>query len=76
MTPQTYKEAVPSEEDSLWDRLSKLYVRICSVGDEIYSAGSGVGVLHKRIDGLEASVFQLRKDCELIKQDLLKSRSS
>lgn len=70
--PQTYRDdPEPSGDDDLWERLTKLYERICSVGDQIYSAGSGVGILHKRIDSLEASVFALRRDCDEIRRLLM-----
>jgi predicted nucleic acid-binding Zn-ribbon protein len=86
---QTARECVPSADDDLWQRMEKLYVRICSVGDEIYSAGSGVGrltldvrdidsrihTLTQRIDLLEKPVADLRKEFAEIQKQLFTMRA-
>lgn len=85
---QTARECEPSASDTAWDRMQKLFVRICSIGDEIYSAGSGVGRLTlelrniderihymtKRIDSLEKPVAKLREEFDEIKAELFRER--
>jgi hypothetical protein len=64
---QTYKTTVVYPSDSKEERMKKLYVDICSVGEQLYSAGSLLSEINKNLLELEAVTANLRRDYDLLK---------
>lgn len=61
---QTYLEASLKTSDSTEETARKLYLAVISVGEQIYSAGSHLSEIQKKIDGLENEVVRLRRELE------------
>lgn len=57
----TYRTDEPSEDDTYNERASKLFMRVCSVEGQLYSLGSTVTELRKKVDGLEQLLHELRR---------------
>ena len=59
---QTYRDATWKDGDTLDQRMSKLYLQVCSVGEQLYSAGSAVAELRKKFDALEPEIANFRRE--------------
>jgi hypothetical protein len=68
MTMQTYKQADIYPDDSVDEKMKKLYVGICSVGEQLYSAGSLLSEINKKLLELEDTIAKLRKDLGLLQK--------
>jgi CII-binding regulator of phage lambda lysogenization HflD len=71
---QTYIDATIQPGDSTEEKIAKLYLSICSVGEQLYSAGSAVAELTKKLNGLEKTVADFRRDLATLKREHHKER--
>ena len=67
---QTYKQADIYPDDSVDEKIMKLYVGICSVGEQLYSAGSLLSELNKKLLDLETTIANLRKDLGMLQKQI------
>jgi hypothetical protein len=72
---QTYKSSDINQNDSVKEKIDKLYVGICSVGEQLYSAGSAVAEFNKKINGFEAVIADFRRDLTILRKEIYDTNS-
>jgi TolA-binding protein len=68
--PDTYLSYEIKPNDSIEERMTKLYLGIISVGEDLYCKGAAVAELNKQLNDLERKIAAMRKEFEEIKRSL------
>lgn len=61
---QTYRDYEVQPEDTLEQRRRKLYLGVCSVGEQLYSAGSMLAEMNKKLLAMEETIADFRRELE------------
>jgi hypothetical protein len=67
---QTFKDATISPEDTTQQRMDKLYLGICSIGEQLYSAGSLLSEMNKKLLSFEKEIADFRREFRALKQTI------
>ena len=65
---QIYQSFAIEKEDSLDERMRKLYLGIISIGEDLYCKGSHLSELNKQINTLDAEIARMRREYEELKR--------
>jgi len=65
---QIYQEFTIVPEDTVEQRITKLYMGIISVGEDLYCKGSHLSEIKKYLDDIELRVRQMKIDLAEIKE--------
>lgn len=65
---QTYRDFKLEPDDTREERLRKLYLGICSAGEQLYSAGSALAEMNKKLLAFEKTIEDMRREFEALKQ--------
>jgi hypothetical protein len=64
---QIYQSFAFSEEDTVQERMTKLYLGIISVGEDLYCKGSHLSELNKQLNQYERMIAEMRKELDELK---------
>lgn len=66
---QTYRDFTVEDGDTKEQRLRKLYLGICSAGEQLYSAGSALAGMNKKLLAFEDTIADMRREFDALKKE-------
>ena len=67
-----YQEFKFAEDDTLQERMEKLYLGIISTGEDLYCKGAAVAELNKQLNDCDRKVADMRRELDALKEKLAK----